>query len=183
MRSLDKEIKKQTNILLVDAYNIINSWERFKSIKSLEDQRRLLIDIMESYQAYTRAYLVLVFDSYNVKTDRQVVFNNNLVLIYTDQHETADHFIEMLAHRYAKGRNLKVASSDRIEQEVILSKGATRLSAKELEILVDQSQADIKKTIQLTNTKNTLHLGGLSDEEMKKLEKIQLSKSKNREVK
>lgn len=172
MRLLDRELKRQSEILLVDAYNIINSWDIFKDIKNLEESRRALIHTMENYQSYSKECVILVFDSYRQKTDRQIRYKNAIVLVYTGYQETADHFIEKMADRYAKKKSVRVASSDRVEQDVILSKGASRLSANELKIIVDRAEDDVKTTQDMNKTKNALHLGGLSDKERKKLEEI-----------
>lgn len=174
MRSLDRELRKYKEILFVDGYNIINSWENLKetSRTDLEATRGKLISILEEYQHYTSYGVVLVFDSYNVKNDRQIEKKNKLLIVYTREFETADHFIERMVDLYGRKKVIKVATSDRLEQDIILAKGATRISAKELEIDVQNSRDDVKRIQELGKTKNKLHFVGLNEAAMEKLEKL-----------
>lgn len=136
MRLLDREISKYKEILFVDGYNVINSWDELKmdTEEELEESRLKLINTLDEYQHYTKNCIVLVFDSYNIKTDRQILKHNNLMIVYTRELETADNFIERAVDEYALKKRIKVATSDKLEQEIILAKGATRISAKELEV-------------------------------------------------
>ena len=52
--------------------------------------------------------------------------------MYTRHGETADHYIERMCQQLPKYREARVATSDSIEQTLILGRGATRLSAREL---------------------------------------------------
>lgn len=173
MRSLDREIKKYKELLFVDGYNIINSWDSLKnsSDKELEESRRKLIDILMEYKHYTKEGVVLVFDSYNVKSDRQVIIENKLMIVYTKELETADHFIERQVEKYRNTKKMRVATSDRLEQDIILGKGATRISAKELEIEVKNFREDIKRITIKKKTQNHLHLSGLNTRNVEALEK------------
>ena len=169
MRSLDREIKKSDDILFIDGYNIINSWNDLKELDSLEEARRRLVHKISEYQAYINHLVVLVFDSYKTKRDRQININAGLAIVYTKERETADHFIEEMVEIYGRKKNIKVATSDRVEQDIILARGATRMSAKEFEIQVNSARDNIKDVQQQEKIRNELHLSGLNDENQKLL--------------
>ena len=52
--------------------------------------------------------------------------------MYTKEAETADMYIEKITHKIGKNHRVRVATSDNLEQIIILGNGATRLSANEL---------------------------------------------------
>lgn len=177
MKLLDREIRKHKKLLLVDGYNVINSWDILKNFDDtkLEEARRMLINIMMEYTHYTDEGVVLVFDSYNVKTDRQVVIEEKLMIVYTRELETADHFIEKMAEKYANKKILRVATSDRLEQDIVLGKGGSRMSSKELEYEVMTAKKDIDRIRENDKVKNRLHLGGLNEDFLIALEKFKKS--------
>lgn len=171
---LDRELKKYKDLLFVDGYNIINSWDylKNKSDAELEESRRKLINVLEEYKHYTSEGVVLVYDSYNVKSDRQVFIENKLIIVYTKELETADHFIERAVEKYGEKKKIRVATSDRLEQDIILGKGATRISAKELEHEINGFYQDIKRIQEKKKNENRLHLSGLNEGTMELLEKL-----------
>lgn len=172
MKSLDRKIQTEDDLLFIDGYNIINSWDRFEEFSDLEESRRCLIDLLKEYQSYLTHLVVVVFDSYMVKNDRQIIIEDDLVIVYTKERETADHFIEEMVEIYGKKKNIKVATSDRVEQDIILARGATRISAKELEILVDGAMSSFSRIIQDDKIKNSLHLRRLDPKNEKILESL-----------
>lgn len=172
MRLLDREIRKYEGLLFVDGYNIINSWSSLKSQSAdeLEESRRTLINTLMEFTHYTPEGVVLVFDSYNVKTDRQVILEEKLMIVYTRELETADHFIERAVEKYGKRKEIRVATSDRLEQDMILGKGATRISAKELEYEIENFKNEVKNISEVEKVKNRRHLTGLPQDSLKALE-------------
>lgn len=180
MRLLDREISKYKEILFVDGYNVINSWDELKmdTEEELEESRLKLINTLDEYQHYTKNCIVLVFDSYNIKTDRQILKHNNLMIVYTRELETADNFIERAVDEYALKKRIKVATSDKLEQEIILAKGATRISAKELEVEILNASSATERISRKNKVKNAMQMSGLDEaskgllsEYMKKLGK------------
>ncbi len=166
MRLLDREISKYKEILFVDGYNVINSWDELKmnTEEELEESRLKLINILDEYQHYTKNCIVLVFDSYNIKSDRQVLKHNNLMIVYTKELETADNFIERSVDIYASRKRIKVATSDKLEQEIILAMGATRISAKELEVEIINAKQATERIARRNKIKNEMQMSGLHDE-------------------
>ncbi|ASS89795.1 MAG: hypothetical protein C6W58_07835 [Bacillaceae bacterium] len=140
------------DILLVDGYNIIGAWpdlQKLKDENNLEDARKILINKMAEYQAYTGMKVIVVFDAHLVKGIEKKYLDNRVEIIFTRENETADERIEKLAKTL---KNIKtkiyVATSDYIEQWTIFSQGALRKSARELYNEVVSIEESIRKKIQ-----------------------------------
>ena len=165
--------------LLVDGYNIIFSWNSLKKIadKSLEDGRDKLIDIMGDYQGYKNVNLILVFDAYLVKGGTGSIYKyNNIFVVYTKEAETADNYIEKTATELKGKYKVTVATSDRLEQVIIMSKGAIRISARELEEDVKLAKKHIKEKIEeIKPVKNNMLIDNLDEETAMWLEKMRHS--------
>ena len=121
-------------LLYVDGYNIIGAWaEAAKKAWPLDECRDRLTHLLEDYAGYTGQEVWLVFDGH--KSDRRLRSIEQkalLTLVYTKHGETADQYIERMCHRLPRYREARVATSDSVEQTLILGRGATRLSAREL---------------------------------------------------
>lgn len=119
--------------LLVDGYNIIFAWEELKRLSevSLDAARMKLMDILCNYQGYAGCQLIVVFDAYKVKGNPGSIDKyHNISVVYTKEAETADMYIEKTTKKIAKKHRVRVATSDGMEQMIILGHGAARLSAK-----------------------------------------------------
>ncbi|MCX4338595.1 MAG: TetM/TetW/TetO/TetS family tetracycline resistance ribosomal protection protein [Lachnospiraceae bacterium] len=127
---------KQEDYLLVDGYNIIFAWEELSALAKMDlnAARGRLTDILCNYQAYRKMHLILVFDAYRVKGNPgSVQHYHNIDVVYTKEAETADQYIEKVTHEMCRKNNrVRVATSDGLEQIIILGAGATRVSAREL---------------------------------------------------
>lgn len=127
--------RNKRHYLLVDGYNIINSWEELKTAQesSLDEARELLIDMMSELKSITDEEIIVVFDSYLQKRATNTIeHRKGIEIVFTKENETADNYIEKLVANKSKNDQYKVASSDSIIQSMIFSKGATRISAREL---------------------------------------------------
>ncbi len=136
--------------LLVDGYNIIFAWDELKDAarESLETARELLISRLSNYQGYKKCELILVFDAYKVKGNRgEVEKIDNISVVYTKEAETADMYIEKTAHELGRKRRVRVATSDALEQLIILGSGAVRVSANEFKSEVEQAEKEIRELI------------------------------------
>lgn len=134
--------------LLVDGYNIIFAWDDLKKAaeESLDLARELLINRLANYRGFTRCELILVFDAYKVKGNPgevEKIYNINVV--YTKEAETADMYIEKVTHELSRKHRVRVATSDNLEQLIILGAGATRVSAREFLEEVEAAEAEIRK--------------------------------------
>lgn len=121
--------------LLVDGYNIIHAWDELKELYevSLESARQKLMDILSNYQGFKKITVIVVFDGYLVKGNIGTVYEyNNINVVFTKEAETADHYIERVVNILPKHYKVRVATSDALEQLIILGGGAIRVSAREL---------------------------------------------------
>ena len=126
----------QEEYLLVDGYNIIFGWENLNELAktNLDGARGRLMDILSNYQGYRKMHLILVFDAYKVKGNPgSTVRYHNIDVVYTKEAETADSYIEKVTHQIGKKYRVRVATSDGLEQMIIMGAGATRVSAREFQ--------------------------------------------------
>ena len=143
--------------LLVDGYNIIFAWDELKKMAgtSLEGARHLLIDLLSNYQGYKKCVVILVFDAYKVKGNPgSVEHYRNIHVVYTKEAETADAYIERATYEIARAnpdRRVRVATSDNLEQLIILGHGAVRVSAREFLEEVEAAEGRISQIIQQNN--------------------------------
>ncbi|MCR5119081.1 MAG: NYN domain-containing protein [Lachnospiraceae bacterium] len=141
-----KPSEKKEKLLVVDGYNMIFAWEELKTLapKNLDSARDKLIDIMSNYQGAIGSEVILVFDAYRVKgRGRSTLDLPNLKVVYTAEGETADAYIEGLAAKYGRKKDMTVATSDLLEQTVAWGSNCRRMSAKELELAVKQEVAEL----------------------------------------
>ena len=140
--------------LLVDGYNIIFAWDDLKSIAedNLEAARERLISIMCNYQGYRQCRLILVFDAYRVKNNPgEIEKINNINVVYTKEAETADMYIEKVTHELGRKHRVRVATSDNLEQIIILGNGATRISADSFKKEVENAENEIRDYLKKMN--------------------------------
>lgn len=147
--------------LLVDGYNIIFAWEQLKELSkiNMDAAREALIEIIANYQGYRRCHAIVVFDAYRVKGgERRFEKHGNVDVVYTKEAETADMYIEKTAHEKSKDKEnlVRVATSDRLEQMIIVGSGAFKMSADELKLEVERADEEIAKFIANLNRKNYL---------------------------
>ncbi len=122
--------------VLVDGYNIIFAWPHLTKLaqENLYLARDRLIDILRNYQSYRQCPVVLVFDAYKVKGNPgSVTKYGGLSVVYTKEAQTADSYIEKLSYDLGKKHRVRVATSDGMEQIIILGHGALRISASAFE--------------------------------------------------
>lgn len=163
---------KAIEYLFVDGYNIINSWEKLRSLSEidLEVARNELIDIMAEYQHYTKTKVILVFDAHMVKgSNGKMEVVKGIEVVYTKEDETADHYIERTLDSIGRVKRVRVATSDWMEQQVILGRGGTRISARELEVEIKSQKKFINRKNKREKEINDLIIGRLDEEVIKKL--------------
>ena len=137
--------------LLVDGYNIIFAWDELNALakESLDAARKKLADILCNYQGFKKCVLILVFDAYRVPgSPGSIEQYHNIHVVYTKEAETADMFIERVTHEIGKGRRVRVATSDGMEQIIILGHGALRVSARMFHQEVQEVEKEIRRYVQ-----------------------------------
>ena len=131
-----KAPKKHGPYLLVDGYNVIYAWKDLAEMarENLDAARGMLLDRLCNYQALKQCNVIVVFDAYRVKGhDTEISDYNNIHVVFTKEAETADQYIEKFAHEHNKKYDIRVATSDGLEQIIILGQGCTLVSAREFE--------------------------------------------------
>ena len=134
--------------LLVDGYNIIFAWDDLKKLakESLDLAREQLINILRNYQGFRKVPVILVFDAYKVKGNPGSIERmGDFALVYTKEAETADMYIEKVTHELSKKHRVRVATSDGLEQVIILGHGAERISAEHFRQEVDMTEKAIRE--------------------------------------
>ena len=137
--------------LLVDGYNIIFSWDELNTLskESLDAARHKLMDILCNYQGFQKCVLILVFDAYRVPSSPGSIEQyHNIHVVYTKEAETADMFIERVTHEIGRNRRVRVATSDGMEQIIILGHGALRVSARMFHEEVQNVEKQIRALVQ-----------------------------------
>lgn len=127
--------KGEKEYLLVDGYNVIFAWDDLKALAAvnIDSARDKLVDIMSNYQGYVGCELILVFDAYKVKQNPgSITKHGNIHVVYTKEAETADMYIEKTTHELGRKYKVTVASSDGLEQLIIMGQGALRMSSRGL---------------------------------------------------
>ena len=128
-------VPKGPEYLLVDGYNIIFAWDTLKALaaQDLSAARDRLVDMLDNYRGYRDCRVIVVFDAYRVKGGTGSTQRiGGVDVVYTKEAETADTYIERISHELAKDYRVRVATSDGMEQIIILGNGAYRMSAAEL---------------------------------------------------
>ena len=130
--------------LLVDGYNIIFAWDDLAAIakEDMDLARSRLVNLMCNYRGLHRCEVILVFDAYRIKGNTGSFEKvNNISVVYTKEAETADSYIERTTHELSKNYRVQVATSDRMEQLIIIGNGAMRISADAFRKEVDRTEA------------------------------------------
>ena len=168
--------KKEKEYLLVDGYNIIFAWEDLKALSeiNLESARGKLMDVLSNLQGALGCTLILVFDAYRVEGGTREIFRyHNIHVVYTKEAETADQYIEKTVHELGRKYQVTVATSDGLEQVIIMGQGANRLSAAGLRELVEVTGSELRETMEHKPVSGKNYLfENLSDEVRSWIEEI-----------
>src|SRR5690625_846925 len=162
------------DILVVDGYNIIGDWDELNRLKRIDisQARNRLIELLVEYKAFTGFRIIVVFDALYVKGTESRKLINNVEVIYTKENETADECIERLVKSLKNVKNqVYVATSDYLEQRTIFSRGALRISARELLIEINGMESNINdQLIQHSKAQPKLKIS-MEENVLKKFEK------------
>ena len=177
-KSRKRERRKE--YLLVDGYNIIFAWEELRELaeSNIDGARGRLMDILSNYQGIRKCTLILVFDAYKMEGfPGEVQQYHNIHVVYTKEAETADQYIEKVAHEIGRKYEVTVATSDGTEQVIIRGQGCRLLSAKELHTEIGLAQKELRENHmeKAESTKNYL-FHYLDEETAKEMEEVRLGK-------
>ncbi len=154
---------------MVDGYNIIFAWQELKEMADIDINaaRDKLMDVMSDFAGMLSGTLILVYDAYKVPGGREVVSKyHNIYVVYTKESETADQYIEKTVHDIGKNNNVTVATSDGLEQVIVLGEGAVRMSADGLLQAVNNSKKQLKKDYLQESIKGRAFLADFIPEEI-----------------
>ena len=134
--------------IIGDGYNVIFAWEELaqQAKHDLDAARRRLCDILSSFAGFKKCYMVLVFDGWKVKGNpgEKETFHN-IQVVYTKENQTADAYIEALADQIGRNYAVRVATSDALVQISSLRSGVLRMSARELQLEVEEARKEMQK--------------------------------------
>lgn len=147
---IKKTIAETTRLLIVDGYNVINSWEEMKlmwAAGEMEQARQRLISILTNYSAFTGVETVLVFDAYNTPSSASKTIEGVIKVVFTAQNETADAYIEKLVHDIGKNYSVRVVTNDGLIRLSALRAGTMLLTSSEFEEEILRIDGEIGKII------------------------------------
>jgi len=176
--------------MLVDGYNVIfaNSELKKTAADFLDAARVKLCDALCEFSALSRYKIIVVFDAHLVAGGEGCVEQyRNIKVVFTKEAETADRYIERAAYKLVRPRpgfpgkhdRITVATSDVLEQLIILGSGAGRVSAEDLweEITLSRKEMRIRYTQSRPIKKNPIE-SFLDVETARKLEEMRMGGKK-----
>lgn len=173
---------RQEEYLLVDGYNIIFSWEELNELakENIHAACDKLMDVLSNYQGYRKCTLILVFDAYKVEGHvEEIITYHNIYVVYTKEAETADQYIEKTVHRIGRQYQVTVATSDGLEQVIIMGQGAHRISAQGLKKEIEDTEKTAREEWhQRRQSSKTYLFDHMSEEMQEQMEKIRLGENK-----
>lgn len=176
-----KENEPKKEYLLVDGYNIIFAWEELNELAkaSIDAARNKLMDILSNYQGFSGCTLILVFDAYKVKGNQgEVQKYHNIYVVYTKEAETADQYIEKTTHEIGRKYKVTVATSDALEQVIVMGQGAYRISARDFYEEVERTEKQIREINERERgEKRNYLLDYAREEDAREMEKVRLGKT------
>ena len=110
----------------------------------LDAARTILLQKLSNYASFEGLEVICVFDAQYMPGVRQTYEEFNVTVVFTEEEETADDYIERLAAELNTPKN-QVSTSDLNEQWTVFAQGALRVSARELEKRVAVTKSDLNK--------------------------------------
>ena len=165
-------------ILIVDGYNVINVRKPVRESLVLEDARRRLTDRLHDYAGWSGQQIIVVYDAWlSDRTQRSIENHGPLQVVFTMKGETADCYIERLCDELEddismRRAEVRVATSDLIEQTIAFGRGAGRISSRELLMEMDMATASRGGNMGSTGKRSNTVADRVPEEIRAKLEKM-----------
>jgi uncharacterized protein len=127
-------------VLIVDGYNTVHAWPSLRTVLSahgLEEARRRLVRALAEFGAAGKVDVTVVFDAprgTGRAATEEIV--DGVHVRFTGGHDSADHVIERLAYLATRGgpaTDVVVATSDRLQRDMVRAMGVTTMDARTLE--------------------------------------------------
>lgn len=164
-------MKKQT--LIVDAYNMIGNWPQLAKLKKadqLEAARDELLRILSNYHKQSNSDIIVVFDAMFVPGLSKSYKQFNLEVVWTEEGQTADSYIEALAGKMQSTLNqVTVATSDQAEQWTVFSQGALRKPAWELYQDIKRANKEVHATARRYQDENAVRHSPFDEQQLEQL--------------
>lgn len=150
--SKPKKIRPRAEeLIIIDGYNLIFAWDDLKKTaeRDFALARDVLIRLICNYASFRKCNVIIVFDAYKIKDGEgsEEIFGN-VKAVYTKENETADSYIEKMAHELAPNHYLRVVTSDMQEQYIVLGVGGFRVSPTEFRLELEAITTEIKEVIE-----------------------------------
>ena len=142
----ERAVRQKKETVVIDGYNVIFAWDELKALAadSLDTARTRLAEILVNYRGFTGSDVVLVFDGYAVKDNPGEKSGfHGIRVVYTKENESADIYIQKLAHDIGRNDTVRVVTSDRLIRLSALGSGIRRTSAREFGAEVDWVMSQI----------------------------------------
>ena len=139
--------------VIVDGYNVIHAWPQLRRLlvdASLEAARDTLIERLSVFGDVVGADITVVFDAHRsaARTSSEAVVDGVRV-IFTRKGHSADRVIEKIAYDAAQvGDVITVATSDRVQRDLVRGMGGAVITALELERRVVEAEAELGRRVQ-----------------------------------
>ncbi|EFR31446.1 NYN domain-containing protein [Eremococcus coleocola] len=142
---------QRKEILFVDGYNMIGAWPELSHLQrhdEIQAARDLLLFELSGFSKYRDLDIIVVFDAQFVPGITKSYQEYDLTVVFTQEGETADSYIEREVQNYLNAlTRVVVATSDAAEQWMIFQQGALRQSAKELQMDIEYTKQEIKQDV------------------------------------
>jgi uncharacterized protein len=138
--------------VIVDGYNVIHAWVPLKRLLdvSLEAARDKLIERLAVYAMVTGSDVTVVFDAHHSaarKNSEELV--ESVHVVFTRKGHSADHVIERLAYAAGEaGDVITVATSDRMQRDLVRGMGGAVIDARELERRVIDAEQEMGRRVE-----------------------------------
>ena len=108
---------------------------------------------------------------------------HNIHVVYTREAETADQYIERTVHKIGRKHNVTVATSDGLEQIIIMGQGAARISARGFKEEIASAKQQMREEWQERRDSSKTYLFDSMTPELKShMEDIRLGRKKKEEL-
>ena len=151
------ETEQRPETVIVDGYNVIFAWEELKALamEELETAREALMQILCNYSAFTKNNVVLVFDAYRAADRSGRKFDyKNIHVVFTQEREIADVYIEKLIAAIGKNEKVRVVTSDNLIRLSAVRIGVLRMSAADFRTEISEVDRQISAFIQTLRQSN-----------------------------
>jgi predicted RNA-binding protein with PIN domain len=137
--------------VIVDGYNVIHAWVPLKRLLdvSLEVARDRLVERLAVYAMVTGSDVTVVFDAHHsaARTNSEELVEG-VHVVFTRKGHSADHVIERLAYAAgAAGDVITVATSDRMQRDLVRGMGGAVIDARELERRVVDAEQEMGRRV------------------------------------